>query len=1010
MEELEIENRLISELNIKDQWEFRPDINTIEGLWANLRDILNKNNVANLKGMPLTEKEFEQIRNELTFSTNFDAAKYLVGQNGIAHVNFKRDGETVSLNLFFRNQRFGSNVYQVVHQVQIPKAVGMEKDRRFDVTLLINGLPLIQIELKQQSVSENEAYEQIKKYEKEGCYRDIFRFVQLFVVSNASVTKYFAAGTFEDISKAHLSSWRDDSNNIVTNLDAFTNLVLKRPMAYDMITKYTVLEEDKSSGSKRIITLRPYQIHAIQSVEEASKKSLSGYVWHTTGSGKTITSYKSTRNLVNDIPSIKKTIFLVDRKDLDNQTSLAFMAYSENDLVDVEKTMATEELKKKLYGDDEQVIVTTIQKLNRLIKELNSEHLNGNDKYYLPIKAKRIAFVVDECHRTIPPERMFEIRKFFQHCLWYGYTGTPRFEENCYPNNGYARTTDELYGKLNGTDRSDCCLHKYTIENAIKDGSVLDFNVTYMGAEDEDNETPDNWLSETHMLNVIKKIINVSNLYGLQNGAGNTFEGILTVPSIKIAQKYYDLIKRVKAGEFKEQGITISKRILEVLPDFPKFAISYSVQDDNENTDKLDYNQAKMQESIEDYNDMFDTKYSVGEIDAYNLNLQYRLKRKGKKYENRAEQLDLVIVVNRLLTGFDAVPLANLFIDRQPTELHSIIQMFSRTNRIAPKMHKEHGNIITFQSPKLWKQKIREAISLFTNGGEKYAIARPYDEVKKEYLEKYNYIKAFEVRHPNLDEIETLSEDEQKEFVKNFQAYDKLINQIKTYVEYFNGTSLDDETEVDEETGELKEHSNEILPEIDIDIRTEMCGHYNSLVEKFKKKLDPKIEIGLDLNYNLDIYDIDKINLEYIASLMDTFKANKSKKLEDDIAKYIVRVQEYNPKLGEVLKDYFNVIKEKPEQFAGRSSINVIDEMKTKIIKDKCKEFSNMFNLDYETLYYSACKYTRLVESPEDIDEIQTIVKNAHIDGEKPFLAKKIIKQKIKKLFDEEILPLNNAE
>lgn len=1022
MEELNIENRLISALNIEGQWEFRPDINTIEKMWDNLRDILNKNNVAPLGGVPLDDKEFEQIRNKLTFSTNFDAAKYLIGQNGIAHVDIKRNGKPVILDLFFRNQTFGKNVYQVIHQVQIPKAVGMEKDRRFDVTLLINGLPLIQIELKQQAVSENEAYEQIKKYEKEGCYRGIFRFVQLFVVSNSSVTKYFAAGTLEDISKTHLTQWRDENNNIVTSLDSFTNFVLKRPMAYFMITRYTVLEEDKGTGTKRIITLRPYQIHAIESIEEASNQSISGYIWHTTGSGKTLTSYKAARNLVNDIPSIKKTIFLVDRKDLDNQTSVAFLSYAQNDLIDVEKTDATKALKAKLFGDDKQLIVTTIQKLNYLIKELNREHENGADKFYSAIKAKRIAFVVDECHRTIPPERMFEVRKFFQHCLWYGFTGTPRFQENPYPNNGYARTTDELYGKLNGEDKKNCCLHKYTIENAIKDGSVLGFNVTYIGSEDPEEEDQEHWFSETHMLHVIKKILSSYSIYGLNNGVGNTFESILTVPNIKIAQKYYELFKRVMAGEFKEQGITVSRKIKEVLPNFPKFAISYSVQDDNDNTDKLDYNQTKMQESIDDYNVMFDTKFSVNEIDSYNINLQDRLKRRGKSFENRSAQLDLVIVVNRLLTGFDAPALANLFVDRQPQELHTILQMFSRTNRIAPKMHKEHGNIITFQSPDLWKQKVKETISLFTNGGEKFALAEPYEDVRKRYFEKYNYLKAFLIQHENLDSIETASEEEQKEFVRNFQSYDKLLAEVKTYAEFVaehdpdvvtkeGSTEEEKSTEsLDEKTGELMEYGSEKIPKLDVEIRDEMAGHYNSLITKFKKNRDIEIDKGLDLDYNLEIVNRDEINLEYIGHLMDEFRSNRSKELEDDIAGYIAIVQEYNPKLAQVLLEYFTNIKEHPEQYADRYSIDVIEEMKDNIIQKNCHEFAEQYNLEYEILYYSATKYTHRVESPEDIDEIQNIVKDAKIPGQMPFLAKKIVKGKIKDFFDNEVLPLNSAE
>lgn len=1006
MDEYRIEENLLQQLKGNDQWDRCDEITTIDKLWDNLRNILNRNNVAKLDGIPLSDNEFAQIRNELTFSSNFDAAKFLVGQNGICHVSFKRDNTTVSLDLFYRNSRFGNNTYQVVHQIMIPKNIGMDKDRRFDVTLLINGLPLIQIELKQTSESEISAYEQIKKYENEGCYRGIFRFIQMFVVSNSSVTKYFAAGDYDEISKTHLNLWRNNKNITITNLNDFINLVLKRPMAYDIITRYTVLEEDKNNGRKRIILLRPYQIHAIEAIEEASKKSLSGYIWHTTGSGKTLTSYKATRNLVNDIPSINKSIFLVDRKDLDNQTANSFLAYSENDVIDIEKTSSTGDLKRKLYKNDEQVIVTTIQKLSLLIKELEYK----KDDFYKIIKNKRIAFVVDECHRTITPDKMMEVRKFFHNSLWYGFTGTPRFEENSYDNNGYARTTDELYGKLNGNELSDCCLHKYTIENAIKDKAVLGFNVNYLGSDDEKKETKESWLSETHMLNVIKKIVGTFNIHGLSNSAGNTFESILTVSNIKIAQKYYELFKKVVNGDYEKAGICIDKRILQVLPDFPKFAISYSVADDNDSAEKFEYNSNKMKESIEDYNQIFGTSFSMENIDTYNSDLQNRLQRIGKKYANRSEQVDIVIVVNRLLTGFDAVPLANLFIDRQPSELHTTIQMFSRTNRISPKLNKEFGTIITFQSPKLRKENVKKAVSLFTNGGENYAIARSFEDVKKDYLKKYDNLLKFKMKYENLDEIENISDDKQKEFMHYMQNYNDVLKEIRTYVDYVNVSSNEDDIQNNfDENGELKSYGNITIPEIDEDTFDEMKGHYNSLVKKFSQKYDSKLIEGLDLEYKLDVYDIDKINLEYIASLMDSYKNGPNAKLENDIINYILKVKSYNSKLGDILEDYFQLLKKTPDMYMGRTSFNVIEEMKSTVIKEKCKEIAEKYNLNGDILYFSACKYTEILENADEIDDINEIVSNAKVEGKLPYLAISYVKPLIKKAFDEEILPLNRT-
>ena len=311
--------------------------------------------------------------------------------------------------------------------------------------------------------------------------------------------------------------------------------VLSIPEAHEMIARYTVLDED----SKRLILLRPYQIHAIEAIREASKTGQSGYVWHTTGSGKTLTSYKATRNLLMDIPAIDKAIFLIDRKDLDAQTTMAFKAYANNDLIVVDETDNVNDLKKKLKSDDRQVIVTTIQKLQRLI----TKRLEEGSSDYSKIKNLKIAFVVDECHRAVTPGTKRELERFFGNSLWYGFTGTPRFAENPYPQMGdLPRTTEDLYGKR---------LHRYTIQNAIKDNAVLGFQVEHNGPRNIEDETDSSaYDNETHMLKVLDIILNKSyHKLGFQNGKGMTYEGLLTTSSIQQAQKYYSLLKRMKNGE-----------------------------------------------------------------------------------------------------------------------------------------------------------------------------------------------------------------------------------------------------------------------------------------------------------------------------------------------------------------------------------------------------------------------------------------------------------------------------
>ena len=696
-----IEEKLINQLVYGDsQWTYRDDLKTEEDLWKNFKYILEQNNKDRLNGELLSDSEFEQVKNQMQFSSFYKAGEWLVGENGKVQVHVQRDTER--LHLVVMNHEHiagGSSVYEVINQYSALKNdeedTTSERDRRFDVTLMINGLPMIHIELKNKQHSYMEAFHQIKKYIGEGKFTGIFSAVQMFVVSNGVDTKYFAAAGDTELNPKFMSGWVDRDNNPVTDYIDFAKSVLRIPEAHEMIARYTVLDED----AKRLILLRPYQIHAIESIREASKTSKSGFVWHTTGSGKTLTSYKATRNLLMDIPAIDKAIFLIDRKDLDTQTTMAFQAYANNDLVDVDETDNVNDLKKKLKSGDRQVIVTTIQKMQILV----SKRLQEGTPEYQKIKNLKIAFVVDECHRAVTPKTKRELERFFARSLWYGFTGTPRFGENPYPQMGdLPRTTEELYGK---------CLHKYTIQNAIKDKAVLGFQVEHNGPKNIEDETNTSaYDSEAHMLSVLDIILNKSYYkLGFQNGKGQTYEGLLTTSSIERAQKYYELLTKVKNGETE---LKIDEKVRQVLPDFPKFAITYSV---TENEEGSHVNQQKMQKSLDDYNRMFGTKYDLSQIQSYNANLNKRLARKDAKFKSRNEQLDLVIVVDRLLTGFDAPCLSTIFIDRQPMGPHDLIQAFSRKNRIFDK-NKAYGQIVTTQAPVLFKQSVDNAVKLYSAG------------------------------------------------------------------------------------------------------------------------------------------------------------------------------------------------------------------------------------------------------------------------------------------------------
>ena len=334
----------------------------------------------------MSDAEFEQVKNQLQFSSFYKAGEWLVGENGKVMVHVQRNTE--KLHLVVMNHEHiagGSSVYEVINQYMAladDDTTTNVQDRRFDVTLMINGLPMIHIELK------NKQHSYMDGFIGEGKFTGIFSAVQMFVISNGVDTKYFSAASDTELNPKFISGWLDKENNPVTDYTDFAKSVLRIPQAHEMIARYTVLDED----AKRLILLRPYQIHAIEAIREASKTGKSGYVWHTTGSGKTLTSYKATRNLLMDIPSIDKAVFLIDRKDLDTQTTMAFQAYANNDLIDVDETDNIFDLKKKLKSDDRQVIVTTIQKMQRLI----TKRLEDGTSEYQKIKNLRIAFVVDD--------------------------------------------------------------------------------------------------------------------------------------------------------------------------------------------------------------------------------------------------------------------------------------------------------------------------------------------------------------------------------------------------------------------------------------------------------------------------------------------------------------------------------------------------------------------------------------------------------------------------------------
>lgn len=989
MAELEsvIEQKLIEQLIYGDsQWTYREDLKTEADLWKNFRYILEQNNKERLNGEPLSDAEFEQVKNQLQFSSFYKAGEWLVGENGKVMVHVQRDTER--LHLVVMNHEHiagGSSVYEVINQYNALKmdedSSVNARDRRFDVTLMINGLPMIHIELKNKQHSYMDGFWQIKKYIGEGKFTGIFSAVQMFVISNGVDTKYFSAASDTELNPKFISGWLDKENNAVSDYLVFAKSVLRIPEAHEMIARYTVLDEE----AKRLILLRPYQIHAIEAIRDASKTGKSGFVWHTTGSGKTLTSYKATRNLLMDIPAIDKAIFLIDRKDLDTQTTMAFQAYANNDLIDVDETDNVFDLKKKLKSDDRQVIVTTIQKLQRLITRKLQE---GTPEYH-KIKNLKIAFVVDECHRAVTPGTKREIERFFGNSLWYGFTGTPRFAENPYPQMGdLPRTTQELYGD---------CLHKYTIQNAIHDNAVLGFQVEHNGPKNKKDETDSNlYVTESHMLKVLEVILNKSYYkLGFQNGKGKTYEGLLTTSSIQLAQKYYDLLKMVKEGK---TTLKIDEKIKQVLPDFPKFAITYSV---TENEEGSHVNQQKMQESLDDYNKMFGTKYEISQIQGYNGNLNKRLARKDAKYKSRNEQLDLVIVVDRLLTGFDAPCLSTIFIDRPPMGPHDLIQAFSRTNRIYDK-NKVYGQIVTFQAPKLFKESVDNAVRLYSAGSTQTALLADWKEVESAFRKS---LKALRISAETPEEVPGMSIKEKKIFVKLFQDFDKFFAQLKSFTQY--------------EDNMLAGYG------ITEDEYTDYAGQYLNAKEEIKEDTDGQIDDPgvpvVDEDYELMAYSHTKIDYEYIINLIqnivspdeesqDVTQEQKQKQM-DEVKQYVEELRKDNPKVAEIMTTLIGEIEQDVNKYKGQSILNIVENMKQECIEKVVTDFCITWYTSKDDVMYAAMHY-RNGEIPNE----SAIKETANFTSYKEVQERAIPKFKyytmmiaeLRKTLDEEIKPLMN--
>ena len=1001
-----LEQNLIDQLTHgESQWTLRDDIKNEDDLWNNFFEILSRSNKDVLKDVPLTDNEKAIIKSKIIHPTFYKSAEWLAGVNGEVRLQIQRDNTKLGTADFVvinnNNIAGGNSVYEVVHQIQFHKRREIDRNRRGDVTLLINGLPMIHIELKNRAHSPKEAFNQIQKYIDEQMFNGIFSTLQFFVVTNGSYTQYIAAG--QQLKEKFLTTWVDKENKPVQNYLEFAKDVLSIPAAHNMVANYIALDSTQHS----IIVLRPYQIHAIQAIFDASygkdnkDQPHSGFVWHTTGSGKTLTSYKVAHNLLK-IPSIQKTIFLIDRNDLDTQTTQAFETYAQNDSIDVEGTENSYSLARKLVSSDKRVIVTTRQKMQALFKRIAQDQ--EQKRLYRKLKDVKLAFIVDECHRAVSPDQKNEIDAFFTKNppLWYGFTGTPIFAENAREAKGKnARTTEQQYGK---------CLHKYTIKDAIRDKAVLGFQVEEESNVSEDADESDTdarnkeYASLSHMKAVVKRILNNSyrklGIYNKDN-RGYTYDAIFTTSSIKQAQKYYRIFRDVIND--KDPDIKIPNRIKKVLPDFPKIAITYSI---GENGDGDEANQNEMKQSLEDYNKMFNTHYSMAELGAYNTNVNDRLARKKDEFKPRSQQLDIVIVVDRLLTGFDAPCLSTLFLDRAPMPYKDLIQAFSRTNRIFDR-DKRYGQIVTYQYPKKYKESINGALMLYTEGSEKQALAPTWDESILEFNNAEKKIIKYQGDH-GIPITEAPLED-QKRFLKEYQDFDKNLGAIKTYNE-FNNIDLEKDYGLDPMFIEDTRATYEVVKEK----VKEATG---------KDKPTTEDDDQFDPDYELENTGRQEINYAYIVQLIQAYipsddkeNSKRTKAEVKEIDDYIENLGKNNKSLADIVNNLWFQIKFDPEKFRNKQVNELLQNMIDDAREGLIKKFADENGLNIDDLKFVIRHY-----DPNEVDHQQTGInallsfkvfsgfRKTHPDMNM-LQWKKKVRLGLNKFYKEQISPLENRD
>lgn len=810
-------------------------INSEKELLENLKAQLEKHN-----NIQLSTKEFDKILNILSKGSVFEKAKTLREKQHIV----KDNGENLYFE-FINTEHWCQNQFQVTNQVTME---GKYKNR-YDVTLLINGLPLVQIELKRRGLELKEAFNQTNRYQRHSYAAGsaLFQYVQIFVISNGVNTKYYANNRKQSFKQTFY--WTDKENKRLTNiLNGFTAEFLEPCHISKMICKYIVLNET----FKNLMVLRPYQYYAVEAlIDRVKNTTKNGYIWHTTGSGKTLTSFKASQVIMN-LPTVKKVVFVVDRKDLDYQTNKEFESFKKGC---VDATENTKDLVGQ-FNDDTKLIVTTIQKLNNAIS--NKRYLQQMEKF----RNEKIVFIFDECHRSQFGETHNRIKNFFSNTQLFGFTGTPIFVDNAAKNELGKRTTKDLFGE---------CLHKYVITDAIRDENVLKFSVEYVGrykkkdsATEIDIEVED--IDKKELMESEKRLEKIAG-YIIANHKRKThnkeYSAMFCVSSVETLIKYYDILQRRKeAGEHDLRIATIfsymaneedpdANGLISLEKNFDQLDLNI-VAEEGEEYVVNKHSREKLDEYIGNYNKQYGTKFSTKDTESfykYYNDISKKIKDRELQPENEANRIDILLVVNMFLTGFDAKKVNTLYVDKN-LKHHGLIQAYSRTNRILNEQ-KSQGNIVAFRN---LKKATDDAITLFSNKDAiEVIVMKPYEDYVKKFNEAFVDLLKIAPTVNSVNELET--EDDELEFVKAFRELIRIKNIMSAFADFkWEDLSM-----------------NEQLFE---DYKSKYLDLHDKVRSDHQKE---KVSILDDVDFELELIHRDEINVAYIIQLLIRLKSQVKK-------------------------------------------------------------------------------------------------------------------------------------